>query len=341
MKKAVKTILLLAVLIAFSTTLSASANRAPFQAVPILPENQISDRAFYDIQIAHGKTQDLYLVLKNDTLDDIDIIITAVTATTDASGKVLYSQKGYPDRSLKFPFESLVTPNPSTVKVPALTEIETSVRLNSPGSRYEGIILGALHVTTKPSESDTPGIINSFAYSLAVRLTSELAQNIAPDIVFEGAEFFAGQRSTGFILDIRNIVPELFRYTELTVDLYSENETVFSNTMLIDFAPNSFYPLTLIANRSVPPGTYTADITLTVREDTFYFSKQFIVYDNDNDADIFLELLLPQREQAPGVHPAVFPLWMWLFPFILIAAMIILIIFMYKKKRQEKKTVKK
>jgi len=340
MKKILRTTISLCILFLLNSTLTVSANRAPFQAVPILPENQISDRAFYDIQIAHNKTQDLYLVLKNDTLEEINVMITAITATTDAGGRVLYSQKGYTDRSIKYPFETLVTPNPSVVTVPALTEIETSVRLNSPASRYEGIVLGALHITTIAKENDFAGIVNLFAYSLAVRLTSDPAQIIVPDIKFEGAQLLAGERSTGFILDIRNIVPELYRYAELTVDVHSNETTVFSNTTLIDFAPNSFYPLTLTANKAIPPGIYTADATLRIDDDIFYYTGQFNIHENDSNADKFLEQLLPQREGAPGAHLFVIKWWMWLLLLLFLSCLFFIAILIFRQKRKNDNTTK-
>ncbi|MCL2627588.1 MAG: DUF916 and DUF3324 domain-containing protein [Oscillospiraceae bacterium] len=335
MRKTVKTIILLSLLLSLCSTLTATANRAPFQAVPILPANQISDRAFYDIHIAHNEVQDLYLVLRNDTLEDIEIVITAITATTDANGKVLYSQKGYSDRTLKHSFETLISPNPSVVTVPALTEIETSVRLSSPTSRYEGIVLGALHVTTKADDTNISGIVNAFAYSLAVRLTGDPTQNIIPDIKFEKPELHAGERSTGFLLDIRNIMPELFRYAELTIDVYSDDTTVFSNAMTVDFAPNSYYPLTLRTNRAIAPGVYTADVAVQIKNEFFYFTEQFIVHDNDSNADMFLDALNLQRIQAPAARSLAISFWLWLFSAILLLSLIFVAILLYKRKRKD------
>jgi hypothetical protein len=325
-------------LVSLSCALSASANRSPFQAVPVLPENQISKSAFFDIEIAHNHTQDLYVALKNDTLEDIDVIINAITATTDSNGRVLYTQEGYSDRSMLYPFDTLINPNPSIVTIPALTEIETSVILNSPKADYDGIILGALHITTKTEAPEAGGIINEFGYALAVRMTAKPQRLIVPNILFEGADFLAGERLTGFMLNIRNIQPELYRNTELTYEITGEGITVFSGSKPIDFAPNSFYPMMLISDSVVMPGRYTATVILKIGTDEFIFQKLFRVLENDAYADSFMDGFISYRRSSPAALSAPTPWWFWLaFGIPVLIALILLIIIIYFRRKRRKK----
>ncbi|MDR2600036.1 MAG: DUF916 and DUF3324 domain-containing protein [Oscillospiraceae bacterium] len=345
MKKTI-VILLLTILAIFLSTLRTTAGGAPFQAIPILPENQISDRAFFDIEIAQNHTQDLWLALKNDTTEDVDVIITAITATTGRNGRVLYSQAGSADRSMRHHFDELIYPNPSIVTIPALTEIETSVRLRSPRFRYDGIILGALHVTAKRDEVPTGGITNEFAYSLAVRLTTDSKQRITPDIVFENADLLAGASSTGFALNVRNIKAELFLNTQLTIEVSGEEGNVFVDSRSIDFAPNSFYPILLSSNEILKPGLYTATVSLDIEKERFEFVEQFSVQGGDANLDEII------NDFAGGIIPTLnsTPIkiswwWYWLgfglFTIILSCLTIFLIIKKKEKERKRRVSMKK
>ncbi|MDR2590001.1 MAG: DUF916 domain-containing protein [Oscillospiraceae bacterium] len=330
-------ILLLTILTLFMRTNDATAKGASFQAVPILPENQISNRAFFDIQIAQNHTQDLWLALKNDTMEDIDVIITAITATTGRNGRVLYSQAGNADRSMRHHFNELIYPNPSIVTIPALTEIETSVRLKSPRFRYEGIILGSLHITTVPEDIPQGGITNEFAYSLAVRMTTDPLQKITPDIVFENAELLAGMSSTGFALTVRNIMPELFLNTALTVEVSGENRTILSENRVIDFAPNSFYPILLTTNDILEPGNYTAVVTLDIDNDRFEFIKEFYIPGSDADLDEIIKDFSNPTIPAPQSVPNELSCWFRIGLCLLMLIIILIVMFFIYKKREMKR----
>jgi hypothetical protein len=237
------------------------------------------------------------------------------------------------------PFDSLITPNPSVVTIPALTEIETSVELNSPKTKYDGVILGALHVTGTSGEPDEGGIINEFGYALAVRMTSEPQRSIVAEIVFESAKFLAGERFTGFTMDIRNVQPELFKDTELTYEVIGEGVTVFSGSKIIDFAPNSFYPMMLFSESTAEPGYYTVNVTLkTDSGDEFVFYEQFHILENDPGADDIIGGAIPRRLPAPGAksEEMIFAPW-WFWTILCVPTILAIVLLFAAHKRKYKK----
>ncbi|MBO0473343.1 hypothetical protein IGL98_003305 [Enterococcus sp. DIV0840] len=159
----------------FST---AYGEKIPISVKAILPDNQVTkDAGYYDLKVNPGEKQELSFQLYNQGDKDATVNININPAYTGDGGSFVYTEdETNKDSSLKFPLSSIAT-SEQTVSIPAKGTTVTKVTLDIPSEPFEGLILGAIRVTSadageKKKEETKKGfnISNNFAYSVAIRL---------------------------------------------------------------------------------------------------------------------------------------------------------------------------
>jgi hypothetical protein len=290
-----------------------------FSVSIVIPENQIQrldNNGFFDIFIAPNQTQVFILAIKNETSEDIDVKIEAITATTAENGEILISKPGISDRTLQYSFADLVTPNVNIVTIPAWTEQEFGMRVTTPSKPFDGIILGAFYMTDMAAViDDTRGVANVYRYGIAVRMThDENKEPIEPDFQIQLPKLLAGTRSTGFYVDIRNTMPEMFKNIIVSTHLLKGSTPIFTRERKVDFAPNSIFPLSLAHDVPLTTGEYTAQIKIISEGgEIFSFEQAFIIERLDPEADDIIAAISGQgRGLAQGAEDLENPRLSWI-----------------------------
>ncbi|MEI5990618.1 hypothetical protein A5881_002123 [Enterococcus termitis] len=282
-------LLFLCLLIAlpFST---AYGEEIPISVKAILPDNQLTkDAGYYDLKVNPGEKQELSFQLYNQGDKDATVNININPAYTGDGGSFVYTEdEANKDSSLKYPLSSIAT-SEQTVSIPAKGTTVTKVTLDIPSEPFEGLILGAIRVTSadageKKTEETKKGfnISNNFAYSVAIQLreSDDLPKS---DLALK--KVFASQ-----VAGRNTVKVNLQNPTATIIDNVSYDATVSKkgeNTPLHEtkvkgyrVAPNTNYNIPISwENQPFAAGTYVAKVKAK-SEDTgqdWTFDQEFVI----------------------------------------------------------------
>lgn len=287
LKWQVLSFLSLILLLSFSP---AYGEEIPISVKAILPDNQIAkDAGYYDLKVKPGEKQELSFQLYNQGDQDATVNIDINPAYTGDGGSFVYTEDDTnKDSSLKYPLSSIAT-SEQTVSIPAKGTTVTKVQLEIPDEPFEGLILGAIRVTSadakaKETEETKKGfnISNNFAYSVAIQLResddlpkSELAikKVFASQIAGRNTVKINLQNPTATIIDNVSY--------EATVTKKGDS-TPLHETKVKGYrvAPNTNYNIPISwENQPFTAGTYIAKVKAK-SEDTeqeWTFDQEFVI----------------------------------------------------------------
>ncbi|ALS02540.1 hypothetical protein ATZ33_14480 [Enterococcus silesiacus] len=277
----------LLILLPFSTV---HGEEIPISVKAILPDNQVTkDAGYYDLKVNPGEKQELSFQLYNQGDKDATVNININPAYTGDGGSFIYTEdEANKDPSLKYPLSSIAT-SEQAVSVPAQGTTVTKITLDIPSEPFEGLILGAIRVTSadageKKTEETKKGfnISNNFAYSVAIQLreSDDLPKS---DLVLK--KVFASQvagRNTVKV-NLQNPTATIIDNVsyEATVSKKGEN-TPLHETKVKGYrvAPNTNYNIPINwENQPFAAGTYVANVKAK-SEDTgqdWTFDQEFVI----------------------------------------------------------------
>lgn len=320
----------------------AYGEEIPISVKAILPENQIEKEAgYYDLKVNPGEKQELSFQLYNQGDKDATVNIAINPAYTGDGGSFVYTEdESNKDSSLKYPLSSITT-SEQTVSIPAKGTAVTKVNLEIPEEPFEGIILGAIRVTSadnddKETETSKKGfnVSNKFAYSIAIQLResddlpkSDLALKkvFASQVAGRNTVKINLQNPTATIID--NVTYEAF------VSKKGE-DTPLHETKVKGYrvAPNTNYNIPISwENQPFKAGTYIAKVKAK-SEDTgqeWTFDQEFVI--SAKEAQELNEQAVELEEDYllyVMIGAAVFIL--------LVVILIIILIILSKKKKKRK-----
>lgn len=193
-----------------STNVSVTTNQ---------PKNQIDkNQSFFDVLLASGETQELEVVLRNNTPKDLVMLASVNTAVTNDNGVVDYSwsvpaakalatennqdttnlaidvEKIAYDSTLKFPLSKIAS-IAEEIKVPANSEKIAKVTVAMPKEAIEGVIAGGVYLSQKEDETETDEnnqgvqIKNKFVYVVGIQLRQKVdISKILPELLLDPAK---------------------------------------------------------------------------------------------------------------------------------------------------------
>lgn len=193
-----------------STNVSVTTNQ---------PKNQIDkNQSFFDVLLAPGETQELEVVLRNNTEKELVMLASVNTAVTNDNGVVDYSWSvpeakalatennqdqanlkidveniDY-DKTLKFPL-SRIAKIAQEIKVPANSEKVAKVTVDMPKEAIKGVIAGGVYLSQKEDESENDEtnqgvqIKNKFVYVVGIQLRQKAdISDILPELILDPAK---------------------------------------------------------------------------------------------------------------------------------------------------------
>jgi hypothetical protein len=275
---------------AFMPTLEVHGEEVPISVKAILPENQIDKNVgYYDLKVSPNEKQELSFQLNNQGDKDTTVNVAINPAYTGDGGSFVYTEnESNKDPSMKYPLSSIAT-SEQTVSIPAKGSTVTKIKLEIPSEPFEGVILGAIRVTSAQNDdeqTDKAGkgfnIVNNFAYSVAIQLRESddmPKSDLAIKKVF--ATQIAGRNTVK--INLQNPTPTIINEVsyDATISKKGEDTPLHQNKVKgYRVAPNTNYNVPVSwENQPFTAGTYVAKVKAKSEEtgQTWQFKQEFVI----------------------------------------------------------------
>lgn len=278
-------ILIMAILIGMGAHISQSeAAELNFSVQAIIPENQIDKKqSYFDLKMEPGQSQNLAVLITNNSAKDIVVNASANTATTNDNGIAAYDKTTKkPDDSLRVNFSEIAKVEPE-ISIPANSSVQEIVHISLPKESFKGVVLGGLVFSEKVMEDKKNQktdnqITNRYAYTIAVQLT-ETNKEVTPNLKLKGVT--AGQVNFRNVIlaAIQNDQPTIIKNLKLKGAIYKKNsKKVLYQTEATDrrMAPNSTFNFAIdLDNQEMKPGDYIFKGKASTGGRSWTFSKEF------------------------------------------------------------------
>lgn len=309
----------------------AQADAVGFFVRAELPENQADqDHYYFDLSMEPGQRQELAVQIVNSGQEDIVVEARTVSASTNCNGIIDYTTPDVRDETLQVPFSSISKVKRDEIVIPA-GQVETAlVTVKMPEQAYDGVILGGIVFTKKPSEQDVHegmNIRNVYSYVVGVKLT-ETDRTVAPE--FEGLEAGAVLENKHVYLrtTIRNSEAAIAKDVKMDIAVFSKdrNKAVLElDEACVDVAPNSILPYSVKWDQgTLVPGEYVSYVHMELDGREWDFELPFTLSAQDS-----FELKSTFSESADEM-----PAWMVIVLILLITLIILVVVLLATRRRK-------
>ncbi|TXR68230.1 DUF916 and DUF3324 domain-containing protein [Bacillus sp. AR18-7] len=311
---------------------AAESPQVPYEVQAILPENQQDFTAtYYDLRVIPNQQQQLEVILRNHSDNDIEIDIERTTAKTNRNGLIDY---GIPDTvldpSLPYAFSTLVQ-GPSTIKLKPKEEQRVTFTLKMPETIFDGILLGGLRFQQKDVKNsiDEGPIQNRFAYNLAVKL-QETDTLVTPELKLLKVQPELRNYRNVLAVTLQNERSQLVKGLNIEAKIYKKGQkNIYKQVKSTDLsmAPNSSfdYPIKW-ENTPFEPGIYELKMKAHAGEQEWSWNKTFTI--EAEKANNLNQKAVELKQENNGVM------------YLLIGLLIVLILafayYVYRTKRRQR-----
>lgn len=290
MRQKLRLIIVIGILLVMSLPVTmVMASEFNFSVSTVIPDNQIDkNQSYFDLLMEPSQKQILEVELRNDTAEDITVLVGVNSATTNVNGVVEYSSNGIePDETLLYNMSDLVTTEDEVV-IPANSTYTLELEVNMPAEEFDGILAGGItfqEVEDKEdstAEEETAGmsIKNEYAYVVAILLRQN-ENDITPNL--ELNDVYPNQ------INARNIISANIQNTEsmymnkMTVEAKvtkkGQTEALYeSSSEGLQMAPNSNFSYPILLNgEKMEGGEYTLHLTAVSMGEEWTWTKDFTI----------------------------------------------------------------
>lgn len=317
------------------------ASELPFAVEPATPTNQVDKKVtYFDLKLAPGEKQTVYVNLRNDTKNVVEVGNTVGRAYTNFAGVAQYDSTATKDLKTRMDasYEKQgdllkAVSMPKKVTIQPHSSIKVPVDIVMPVKPFKGVLAGGLTFQQinlpKEKQEGSTNVVNRYAYTVGIVLQNETAK-VKPKLTLGKTKVAQLNYRTAFIADIHNTTPTFVSGITMTGRIYKAGSDKVLYEVKADkknarqIAPNSIYRLPIYLNGDrVKPGRYRADIKLKAGDQQWHFTKTFTVAADQAEQ-------LNKRDVT--VHTIAW--WVWL----VIALVVILIggIFYYLWRRHKR-----
>ncbi|MBE9897049.1 DUF916 and DUF3324 domain-containing protein [Enterococcus casseliflavus] len=281
----------------------AEENMSPnFTVKANLTENQLENiTGYFHIASESGQEQQLTVDITNTTNEEITIIPSIATATTNSNGVINYKEtEDVLDESLSINFQEISMLSSTKVVLKPFETKELTVHLELPETDVKGQLLGGLSFEEDHSNQNGESssmVVNRFSYNIAVMI--ELGQEL-PENELQLNEVFASQRS-GFNFieaNIQNSAERMISSLSVEATVYrlgEETPLYISNRTGLKMAPNSNFNYGIdLQQTPFQPGEYKIQMKIEADDKTYEFIKDFSIAteeaNNLNESAVLVEV---------------------------------------------------
>ncbi|MCT0054911.1 DUF916 and DUF3324 domain-containing protein [Lactococcus lactis subsp. lactis] len=247
------------------------ANEFNFSVNPVLPENQIGESGYFNLQMSPGQSQTLTITLKNTTDKTVVVEEEIASATTNINGVVEYSpNKIKADSTLKYNLVDYAS-IPKEVSLQPNSSQQVKVSVTMPKENFNGVIAGGITFKEKDSEktnSNSKGlsIQNKYAYVVAL-LMQQNKNTVAPDLKLNSVEPSQVNYRNVINANLQNPMAGYLNqmYVQAEVKGLSNSKLSYkANKEMLQMAPNSNfdYPVSIGDGNKLEAGKYRLSMTV-------------------------------------------------------------------------------
>lgn len=322
----------------FPLTVQANDGVVPYSVQAVLPDNQINDVSYFDIEMEPGQEQELEVIVYNSSDEDITVGVSNTPAITNSNGLIVYDGLSDDEKlheSMDHPFNEISSIDSPTIDVGAGNQETVTVTVQAPEDSFDGVILGGLYFSLEPEEADDEESVmiqNRYSYALAAQITEEGNNNeVEPNIELLSTDAGVINYRTGLQTEFVNTAPMIVGL-EIEGSVYEAGEEEVLYTRIEeDFtvAPNSKfkYPV-MYDNQRLEPGDYVFKATATDGNQTWEFEEEFEVTEEAADEANEEAVELVEEEDNSLLIYLIIGLG------VLVAVLIIVVIFLLMKRKK-------
>ncbi|PGZ57895.1 cell wall anchor protein [Bacillus cereus] len=314
------------------------ASMLKYSVEPVIPENQKDKKnTYFDLNMKPNDEQTIKIHMRNDTNEDVTVIPTIKTATTNINGIVEYGESNQkPDNTVPFKIEDIVSAKTKEVTIPKNGATDLELEIKMPKEEFDGILAGGITLQEKEKEGETKetkkeglSIENRYAYTVAIVL-HENDKPVEPKLALDKVEPSQVNARNVINATIQNPNPRYMNQlaVETKITRKGETEVLYSSEKKdMQMAPNtSFAYPTSLDGKELKAGKYTLDMTAKSSGETWHFKKDFEI--KGEVAKKFNEKDVSIKKDYTWVYIVV--------GFILILIAVLFIILFFRKKMKEK-----
>ncbi|WYK02100.1 hypothetical protein A5821_003243 [Enterococcus sp. 7F3_DIV0205] len=308
-----------------------------FYVQAVIPQNQIDfNKSYFDLKMQPQEEQELQVKLVNPEDTPISVSINAINATTTEEGMIDYTVKGVKDKTLKYPFESLVKVLETTI---SLQPYETKIarfHLKIPKEKYDGVIVGGLRFTKNLSEAETKNkdvtIQQRFHYVVGVVL-NETDVTILPDYEMDSVKVAKSKqgKKISVIHSIRNKNAAISKKMDLKFTIQKKGDKaplIKLEKEGLEMAPDSVMDFPVPIKRQLAAGKYISNTQIMQDGKKWTFENEFEITREQAKQ-------INEENKGPKVESKV-PFWLILLIILLVVLVLIQSYILWRKKKQIK-----
>lgn len=306
---------------------------AGFTMEAAIPDNQVSNSTYFDLQVKPGDKQDLTIKFANLENKAMKLKVSPNPAFTNKNGVIEYSQYDYPkDNTAQYTIPELFS-KPQEITLKAKEVKNVTFTLNVPKTSFKGMILGGFYALRQGEddnqESSGLRINNRYALVLGVTLREDLKTKVEPELQLNTIKPGLDNSRTAVFANLQNIKPQAFG--EMTVDakIYQKgSDKVYKATKKEnqEMAPNSNYDFAIDwENQPIEAGEYHLSLVATSGKKEWKFEQDFTIAD---------EGLQKINEEAVGL-PEKNYLWLYILIAVLLVLILVILAFILGRRRRE------
>lgn len=297
--------------------------------------HQIDTNLGYFYLCEQPGTQDqLGVKLINSSNQEKLLTIKVTNANTNVNGLLDYTGTIKDNKDLKLPLTSIVKATQSEVKVPAKSEVKTSLTVTLPKEKFPGVVVGGIVVSEKAEKTPKDqkkevSIENTYNYTLGVVLTNnaKTKMNQPISVTLEKVAPILSNGRKIIQADILNPNPYIFDQATVAGKILEKNtDKVIKEQQKtnVNIAPYSVYPFQFDWKKDeLKAGTYVFTGSAKAGGKEWLFSKEFTINPttaNDINEQSLYHVVVPQWLQIS-----------WIILFLVNVAGISYLIIRYKK----------
>ncbi|HFD3575864.1 TPA: DUF916 and DUF3324 domain-containing protein [Enterococcus faecium] len=232
-----------------------------------------------------GERDSIKLKLINNSSEDKTLQVKVTDANTNPNGIVDYSGNIKNHNTLKTPLTSILTASQKEVIVPKESTIETTLTIDMPSNKQEGVIIGGILVTDETDKKENSkkelSVKNEYSYTIGVVLTNldevKMNENISVELEKVGPKLYDGKKIVQ--ADILNPNPYLFGKAQVSGKILEKNSSKLVKEEMkkeVSIAPYSVFPFQLDWKKDeLKPGKYIFKGTVETKDNKWDFEKEF------------------------------------------------------------------
>lgn len=263
-----------------------------FNVKPNIPDNQYNKEvSYFDLIMKPGEGQEVEVILKNSTDEEVVVLPQINSAMTNSSGVVEYSnhnnKKRVYDKSLKHNIEDIVQLTEKQITLAPQEEKELKLTIAMPPEEFNGVIAGGIYLAQKDNSTEettkketSTSLKNLYGYQIAILLRNN-EQLITPEVVFEGAQANQSNVRNAVSLKVRNSTPTYINKVHFQAKLKKKGaDEVIAKTdqKEMQFAPNTIFDLFVsMQGKRYEAGDYVLTGSITSGDNKWPINEAFTV----------------------------------------------------------------